>query len=148
MSPAWWIVPARQLRCRSRVRLTGKTLDVTDFGANPDPDSPDDADAIRAALDAAEPGDEVVLPTGTYDLRTTDPADESANIVLRSGVDLRGEGQENTVLVTSLDGEDNSRVIRGSGIQDVIVADFTITSRHKGPLGDEPDDGDAGGGPR
>ena len=126
---------------------TGKTLDVTDFGADPDPDSPDDAAAIRAALDAAEPGDEVVLPTGTYNLRTTDPADESANIVLRSGVDLRGEGQENTVLVSSLDGEDNSRVIRGSGIQDVIVADFTITSRHKGALGDDPDDGDAGGGP-
>ena len=126
---------------------TGRTLDVTDFGADPDPDSHDDAAAIRAALDAAEPGDEVVLPAGTYDLRSTDPADESANIVLRSGVDLRGEGQERTVLLTSLDGEDDSRVIRGSGVHDVIVADFTITSRHEGPLGDDPDDGDAGGGP-
>ncbi|MBU8880956.1 right-handed parallel beta-helix repeat-containing protein [Bacillus sp. FJAT-29790] len=115
---------------------TGRTLDVTDFGADPDPNSHDDAPAIRAALDAAKPGDEVVLPAGTYDLRSTDPADESANIVLRSGVNLRGEGQERTVLLTSLDGEDDSRVIRGSGVHDVIVADFTITSRHKGPLGD------------
>ena len=41
---------------------TGRTLDVTNFGANPDPDSHDDAAAIRAALDAAVPGDEVVLP--------------------------------------------------------------------------------------
>ncbi len=48
---------------------TGKTLDVTDFGADPDPDSHDDAAAIRAALDAAVPGDEVLLPAGTYDLR-------------------------------------------------------------------------------
>ena len=112
--------------------VTGRTLDVTDFGADPDPDSPDDAAAIRAALDAAEPGDEVLLPAGTYDLRSTDPDDESANIVLRSGVDLRGEGQESTVLLTSLDGEDDSRVIRGSGVHDVIVADFTITSRHEG----------------
>ncbi|WP_067727875.1 glycosyl hydrolase family 28-related protein [Oceanobacillus damuensis] len=126
---------------------TGRTLDATDFGADPEPDSQDDATAIRAALDAAEPGDEVVLPAGTYDLRSTDPADESANIVLQSGVDLRGEGQENTVLLTSLDGEDNSRVIRGSGVHDVIIADFTITSHHEGPLGDDPDDGDAGGGP-
>lgn len=126
---------------------TGRTLDVTDFGADPDPDSHDDAAAIRAALDAAEPGDEVLLPAGTYDLRSTDPGDDSANIVLRSGVHMLGEGQERTVLLTSLDGEDDSRVIRGSGVQDVIVADFTITSRHKGPLGDDPDDGDAGGGP-
>ncbi len=127
--------------------VTGRTLDVTDFGADPDPDSQDDAEAIRKSLDAAKPGDEVMLPAGTYDLRSTDPDDESANIVLRSGVNLRGEGQERTVLLTSLDGEDDSRVIRGSGIHDVIVADFTITSRHNGPLGEDPDDGDAGGGP-
>ena len=88
-----------------------------------------------------------MLPAGTYDLRSTDPDDKSANIVLRSGVDLRGEGKESTVLLTSLDGEDDSRVIRGSGINDVIVADFTITSRYKGPLGDNPDNSDAGGGP-
>ncbi|WP_235864600.1 right-handed parallel beta-helix repeat-containing protein [Ureibacillus acetophenoni] len=129
------------------IPATGKTLDVTDFGADPSPDSLDDAKAIRAALEAAEPGDEVVLPAGTYDLRSTDPADESANIVLRNGVDLRGEDQERTVLLTSFDGEDDSRVIRGSGVHDVIVADFTITSRHNGPLGENPDDGNMGGGP-
>ena len=126
---------------------TGRTLDVMQFGADPDPDSNDDAAAIRAALDAAKPGDEVMLPAGTYDLRSTDPGDESANIVLRSGVDLRGEGQERTVLLTSLDGEDDSRVIRGSGVHDIIVADFTITSRHEAPLSDDPDDSEAGGGP-
>ena len=145
-SLAWWTV-WRANRGANAGPVTGRTLDVTDFGADPDPDSHDDAAAIRAALDAAEPGDEVVLPAGTYDLRSTDPDDKSANIVLRSGVDLRGEGQERTVLLTSLDGEDDSRVIRGSGVNDVIIADFTITSRHEGPLGDDPDDGDAGGGP-
>ncbi|GGA41191.1 hypothetical protein GCM10011384_33580 [Psychrobacillus lasiicapitis] len=127
--------------------VTGKHLDVTDFGADPNPDSHDDAAAIRKALDAAEPGDEVLLPAGTYDLRSTDPNDESANIVLRSGVDLRGEGQEKTILLTSLDGEEDSRVIRGSGVHDILVADFTITSRYEGPLGDDPDDGNSGGGP-
>jgi hypothetical protein len=126
---------------------TGRTLNVMDFGADPNPNSHDDAAPIRLALNAAEPGDEVVMPAGTYDLRSTDPADDSANIVLQNGVDLRGGGQENTVLITSFDGEDDSRVIRGSGVSDIIVADFTITSRHEGPLGDDPDDGDAGGGP-
>lgn len=128
-------------------KATGRTLSVTDFGADPDPDSHDDAAAIREALNSAQPGDVVMLPAGTYDLRSTDPADKSANIVLRSGVDLRGEGKESTVLLTSLDGEDDSRVIRGSNIHDVIVADFTITSRYEGPLGDDPDNGEAGGGP-
>ncbi|MEH7245342.1 right-handed parallel beta-helix repeat-containing protein [Neobacillus niacini] len=136
-----------QIKVKTPGPAAGKTLDVTQFGADPDPDSHDDAAAIRAALDAAKPGDEVMLPAGTYDLRSTDPADKSANIVLRSGVDLRGEGQERTVLLTSLDGEEDSRVIRGSGVHDVIVADFTITSRHEGPLGDDPNDGNAGGGP-
>ncbi len=148
-----WQVPGLVDRTGSPIEVptpdsaTGKTLYVTDFGADPDPDSHDDATAIRAALEAAEPGDEVVLPAGTYDLSSTDPDDESANIVLRSGVALRGEGQENTVLLTSLDGEEDSRVIRGSGVSDVIVADFTITSRYEGPLGTDPKDGDAGGGP-
>ena len=88
-----------------------------------------------------------MLPAGIYDLLSTDPSDETANIVLRSGVDLRGEGRERTVLMTSFDGEEDSRVIRGSGVHDVIVADFTITSRYEGPLGDDPDNGDTGGGP-
>lgn len=126
---------------------TGKTLDVTQFGADPQRDSPDDAAAIRAALDAAEPGDEVLLPAGTYDLRSTDPADDSANIVLKSGVNLRGEGRERTILLTSFNGEDDSRVLYGLGVHDVIVADFTITSRYEGPLGDDPNAVDAGGGP-
>ncbi|KGR79833.1 hypothetical protein CD29_04680 [Ureibacillus manganicus DSM 26584] len=151
--PGDWQVPGLVDRSGIQIEVptpgtaTGRTLDITDFGADPDPDSNDDAVAIRAALDAAEPGDEVVMPAGTYDLRTTDPDDESANIVLRSGVDIRGEGQERTVLLTSFDGEDDSRVIRGSGVHDVIVADFTITSRYEGPLGEDPDYGEAGGGP-
>lgn len=126
---------------------TGRSLDVTDFGADPSPGSGDDAAAIRGALAAAKKGDEIVLPAGTYDLRSVDPEDRSANIVLRSGVDLRGAGAGQTILVTSFDGEDDSRVIRGAGVEDVIVADLTITSRYDGPLGDDPKDSDAGGGP-
>lgn len=128
-------------------RGAGRTLDVTEFGADPEPGSHDDAAAIRKALEAAKPGDEVFLPAGTYDLRSVDPADESANIVLRSGVHLRGDGRERTILKTSFDGEKNSRVIAGYGIHDVIVADFTITSHDEGPLGKNLEGGDTGGGP-
>ncbi|WP_403025536.1 right-handed parallel beta-helix repeat-containing protein [Salinibacterium sp. GXW1014] len=122
-------------------------LDVTEFGADPAPESGDDAAAIRDAIAAADSGDEVVLPPGTYDLKSTHPNDDSANLLLRSGVHLRGAGASKTVLVTSFDGDDDSRVIRGAGVTDVIVADLTITSRHDGPLADDPNDADAGGGP-
>jgi predicted small lipoprotein YifL len=126
---------------------SGRSLDVTDFGADPSPDSGDDADAIRDALAAAKKGDEVVLPAGTYDLRSVDPEDRTTNIVLRSGVDLRGAGPNQTILVTSFDGEEDTRVIRGAGVTDVIVADLAISSGYDGPLGEDEEDDDAGGGP-
>ncbi|MET0887844.1 MAG: right-handed parallel beta-helix repeat-containing protein [Mycetocola sp.] len=126
---------------------SGTSWDATNFGADPTAGSGDDAPAIRDALAAAEKGDEVLLPPGIYDLRSAHPDDDSANILLRSGVDLRGAGATKTVLVTSFDGEDDSRVLRGVGIRDVIVAELAVTSRHDGPLGDDPKDTDAGGGP-
>lgn len=148
-----WQVPGlvdqsgKQLELPVPDPATGRSLDVTDFGADPLPYSPDDAAAIRKAISAAEPGDQVMLPAGVYDLNSTDPEDKTANIVLKSGVHLIGAGPERTVLITSFNGEEDSRVIRGSGIQDCIVADFTITSRYEGPLGEDSDDDDAGGGP-
>ncbi|MDI3330850.1 MAG: right-handed parallel beta-helix repeat-containing protein [Micrococcus sp.] len=149
-----WDVPGLVDRSGSPVAIprpasvTGRTLDVTGFGADPAPDGGDDAPAIRSALAAAGDGDEVYLPPGTYDLRSADPSDRSANLVLRSGVDLRGAGRLRTVLRTSFDGEDDSRVIRGAAVHDVIVAGLSITSRHTGPLGEDPDDGGGGGGPK
>ncbi len=148
-----WEVPGLVDRSGSPVEIhrpapaTGRTLDVTDYGADPAPDGGDDAPAIRAALADAADGAEVYLPAGTYDLRSGDPVDGSANLVLRSGVDLRGAGRQRTVLRTSFDGEGDSRVIRGAGVHDVIVAELSVTSRHTGPLGEDPDDGGAGGGP-
>lgn len=126
---------------------SGLSLDVTDYGADPDPDSGDDAAAIRAALDAAEAGDEVLLPAGTFDLRSTDPGDDTANIVLRSGIDLRGAGRDRTVLLSSLDGAEGSTVLRGAGIEDVRLTGLTITSTVVGPPGQDTEDSEAGGGP-
>jgi Right handed beta helix region/Pectate lyase superfamily protein len=148
-----WEVPGLVDRSGSPVAVprpapaTGRTLDVRDFGADPAPDGDDDAPAIRSALAAAVDGDEVYLPPGTYELRSADPSDGSANLVLRSGVNVRGAGRQRTVLSTSFDGEEDSRAIRGAGVHDVIIADLSVTSAHTGPLGEDPDDDGGGGGP-
>jgi len=120
---------------------------ATDFGADPAPNSGDDAPAIRAALAAAQIGDTVLLPDGTFDLRSADPSEASANLLLRSGVHLRGAGPGRTILVSSFDGVDNSAVVLGEGIEDVIVANLSITSTYAGPLGSDSADDTAGGGP-
>ncbi len=128
-------------------RPTGTSVDVTELGADPAPGTGDDAPAVREALAGAQPGDEVVLPAGVYDLRSPDPDDEKANLVLLDGVQLRGDGPGETVLRTSFDGEEDSAVVRGTGVEDAAVRDLTITSEYDGPLGTDLDDEGPGGGP-
>lgn len=128
-------------------KVTGRTIDVREFGADPAPQSGDDAAAIRAALDSAEAGDEVYLPAGTYDLVTTEPVDPTTNVALRSGVDLRGDG-DSTVLLSSLTPETQSgKVLRGYGVQDVRISDLTVSSTYDGPLSTDHQDNAAAGGP-
>jgi hypothetical protein len=125
----------------------GRELIVTDFGADPEPHSGDDAEAIRAALDEAEEGDTVVLPRGTFDLRSSHPDEQSTHVLLRSGVHLRGAGPDRTVLVSDFDGEDDSVVLLGEAVEEVVISGLTVTSTYDGPLGTDPDDDQAGGGP-
>jgi hypothetical protein len=137
----------RAVTVRRPASSTGTVRDVVDYGADPAPGGPDDAPAIRRALAAAHPGDEVALPPGTFDLRSADPDDPTADLVLPSGVRLRGGGADSTVLRTSFDGEEDTAVVRGLGVEDVVVAGVTITSRHRGDLGTDPEDEGPGGGP-
>lgn len=67
-------------------------VDVTDFGAVPDDGLSDDA-AFRDAIEAAwlAGGGAITIPAGTYDL------DDVVHL-FRSGVVLRGEGQDQTFL--------------------------------------------------
>lgn len=126
---------------------TGQTVNVLDHGADPADGTGDDAAAIRAAVAAAEPGDEVYLPPGVYDLDTTVPADPTTNIALRSGIHLRGAGADETILRSALTPQTPSgKVLRGMGITDVVVADLTVTSTFDGEFSDDPS-ADAGGGP-
>ncbi|NEE01909.1 right-handed parallel beta-helix repeat-containing protein [Phytoactinopolyspora halotolerans] len=126
--------------------VSGRTLDVLEFGADPEPVSGDDASAIREAVAAAEPGDEVYLPPGVYDLDTTVPADPTSNIALRSGIHLRGAGAGETILRSSLTPDTHSgKVLRGLGISDVAITGLTVTSTFDGEFTDDPSDAGGGG---
>lgn len=126
---------------------TGRELLVTDFGADPEPDSGDDAPAIRAAFDEAREGDTVVLPEGVFDLRSSHPANGRTHVLLKSGVHLRGAGPDRTLLVSDFDRDDASAVLLARGVEDVVIADLTVTSTYDGPFGSNPLDDTAGGGP-
>lgn len=131
-----------------RHEVTGQRLDVTDFGADPADSGHDDAPAINAAIEAAEPGDEVYLPAGVYHLRSGVASDNSTNVALRSRVNLRGAGQEETVLRSWFTQADaNGKVVRGYGVTDLVISDLTVSSTFDGPFSDNPN-ADAGGGPQ
>jgi hypothetical protein len=128
--------------------VSGATLDVTEFGAEVADGAHDDTPAINAAIGAAEPGDEVFLPAGVYNLHSGVASDASSNIALRSGINLRGAGQEETILRSSFTRSDgNGKVVRGYGVTDVVISDLTVTSTFDGPFSDDPN-ADAGGGPQ
>ena len=95
----------------------------------------------------AKAGDEVVLPTGVYDLRSADPDEDDANLLLADGVLLRGAGSDATVLRSSFDGDDDSAVVRGAGVENATVSGLAISSEHNGRLGTDPDEEGPGGGP-
>lgn len=74
-------------------------FDVTMFGAIPDDDG-DDTAAIRAALAAAREATAPVvhLPAGRYRIMPQDEDETAALLLRQSGLTLRGEGPERTIL--------------------------------------------------
>ncbi|MFC5529681.1 NPCBM/NEW2 domain-containing protein [Cohnella yongneupensis] len=67
----------------------GATLSVADYGAN-GADAQDDKAAIQAAIDAANAGDTVLIPNGTYYLGGT--------VRGKSGVTIKGQSQAGTIV--------------------------------------------------
>ncbi len=111
--------------------VTGKTLDVTKFGADLADSAKDDRPAIEAALNAATQGDEIYFPNGVYNLMSAASQNPNANILLRTGVNLRGESATGVVLVSNFDVGTTSRqyaVIRGQDISDVLVSNMSVSS--------------------
>lgn len=114
--------------------VNGKTHNVLDYGADPSDSSHDDTAAIHAAMKAAQAGDEVYLPNGIYNLISTVSMDKASNIELKSGVNLRGESQEGTVLRSYFDNKSgsNTRVIKALGLQNITISNLTISSSFNG----------------
>lgn len=106
--------------------VTGRTLNVLDFGADPADNGQDDRPAIQAAIDAAVAGDEVYIPNGVYNL-TTSP-DGLANLFLKSGVNIRGESESGTILMTSLNMVKNSTLFKSAKQHDLQISGMTLTS--------------------
>lgn len=110
--------------------VTGRTLNVQSFGAIPN-SGIDNKAAIQAAINAAKPGDEVFIPDGVYHLK----ADSSAvtMLTLKSGVNLRGESKEGTVLLAYFERTSiRNSVMRVLGKEDIVISNMTIK-------GDVPD---------
>jgi parallel beta-helix repeat protein len=106
--------------------VTGRTLNVLDFGADPVDNGQDDRPAIQAAIDAAIAGDEVFIPDGVYNLLTS--PDGLANLFLKSGVNIRGESEGGTILRTSLDMVKNSTLFKSAKQHNLQISGMTLTS--------------------
>lgn len=106
--------------------VTGATLNVLDFGANPADNAQDDRAAIQNAIDAAAAGDEVFIPNGVYNLMSS--PDGFINLKLKSGVNLRGESEAGTILKSSIDDVKNSSVLKASSQHDILVSNLTVSS--------------------
>jgi large repetitive protein len=114
---------------------TGRTIDVTIFGADPNDNGKDDRPAIEQAIRSARPGDEVFFPNGVYNLYSRWSSDNDADIRLVSEINLRGESETKTILKTNLDNNpmqhgksSNYNVIRGIAVCDFTITNLTITS--------------------
>lgn len=111
--------------------VTGKTWNVIHFGADPADSAVDDRPAVEAALSAASGGDEIYFPNGIYNLRSAALQNQNAHILLRTGVNLRGESATGVSLISSFDVGTGSRaysVIRGQDVSDVLVSNLSLSS--------------------
>jgi hypothetical protein len=109
---------------------TGRTINVLDYGADPADNGSDDRSALQAAINAAEDGDEVYLPNGTYNLLSA--PDGVSNLMLKTGVNIRGESETGTVLKTSLNLVKNSTAFKSAKQHDLVVSNLTLTSTWDG----------------
>ncbi len=116
--------------------VTGRTLNVIEYGADPQNNAKDDRPAIQKAIDAAVPGDEIYFPKGIYNLNSVYERDKTAHLRLKSGVNLRGANEAETMVVSNFSAEDNKKLstsaLRALGVHDIVIANLTVTSTFNG----------------
>ena len=107
--------------------VTGKTITVD---ANLADNGTDDRPAIQAAIDQAEPGDEVYMPDGVYNILST--TNEDGAVLLKSGVNLRGESEDGVRWKVGGGGSGEGGVLtawaENSTVENVVVKNLTIYS--------------------
>ncbi|MDQ0896690.1 S-layer homology domain-containing protein [Paenibacillus sp. V4I7] len=109
---------------------SGRVINVLDYGADPADNAADDRSAIQAAINAAVEGGEVYLPNGTYNLNTA--PDGTTNLLLKTGVNLRGESESGAVLKTALNKVKNSTVLKAANQHELVISNLTLTSTWAG----------------
>lgn len=114
---------------KSAVKLpaapSGRQLLVTSYGATPDDDANDDSEGFRKAIAAAGPGDEVVVPVGTYVFTRR-------KVELKTGVSVRGASPTGAVIAARFSSvpDNNGSYLFGaaSGVNNLSVSDLRLTS--------------------
>ena len=107
-------------------QVTGNSINVLSFGADPANNEHDDTAAIIAAIKSASAGDEIYFPDGVYNL--IGKLDDSTNFELKTKVNLRGESEAGTILLSYLNEPGNTRVIKVFNKNNISIKNFTITS--------------------
>jgi Pectate lyase superfamily protein len=117
------------------VRVASATCDVTGFGATGN-GSTDDRAAIQAAIDAcASSGDrDVYFPSGTYSLTRSGSA--FYNLLVSSGIRLRGASQAGVVLKQAAGMAGSVRILQITG-DDVHVENLTLDGNKASQTADE-----------
>ncbi|NVN53743.1 right-handed parallel beta-helix repeat-containing protein [Mycobacterium sp. DL] len=97
----------------------GKTLNVRDYGATSNRSSDNDATAIQKAINAAQAGDTVYIPNGTYHIKST--------IGLKAGVSLIGQSRDGAVLASAFWSSPHAMIYAAPNVSNLTVSSFTIT---------------------
>jgi hypothetical protein len=130
----------------STLGLKGSTIDVRDFGAVADDMSFDNTPAFQAAIESAEVGDTVFVPQGEWYFSSGAFNGKSykAHIYMKSGINLKGEGEDLTKIVSLYDERTNARekttVILCMTMSDITISDLTVTSNTDESMMPDPND--------
>jgi len=115
-------------------RVSGETIDVTDFGAKADDPNFDNTSAFKEAIESANEGDEIFVPEGSFYFKTfsSSAGGYRAHINLQSFINFRGAGEDKTFIVsnfdTSINENDSSTVIMAFSEESIKISDLTVTS--------------------
>ncbi len=112
--------------------VTGKSLNVLDYGADPQDNEYDDREAIANALQDASYGDEIYFPAGVYNIRSTEFSGSGTHFTLKSGVNLRGSHMDSTILKSGFGDLTVDQFFKCRGVHDIQISHLYMTAEFTG----------------